>query len=121
MTESLKRMAPLLIITAGLLLCLRAGIWNIWIDGQVVIGAIACGALAGEMAGSAPALLVLVIGILIGGLTGAVWASGPAFLNVRFGLNEIITTVMMNYLAFNLVSWLVKGPLRDKEIVTPQT
>ena len=54
LTESLKRMAPLLIISAGLIVCVRAGIWNIGIDGQVVFGAIVCGALAGEMVGSAP-------------------------------------------------------------------
>lgn len=121
LTESFKKMAPLLIITAGLLLCLRAGIWNIGIDGQVVVGAIACGAIAGEMAGSAPRALLLIGGILIGGIAGSIWALGPATLKVRYGLNEIITTVMMNYLALNLVSWLVKGPLRDTSIVTPQT
>ena len=121
LTGSLQKMAPLLIITAGLLTCLRAGIWNIGIDGQVVVGAIACGVVAGEMAGSAPRLILLIVGVIVGGLAGSLWALGPAVLNVRYGLNEIITTVMMNYLAFNLVSWLVKGPFRDKDIVTPQT
>ena len=121
LTESVKRMAPLLVITSGLLICLRAGIWNIGIDGQVVIGAIACGVIAGEVAGSVPRLALLVIGVIAGGIAGSLWTLGPAVLTARFGLNEIITTVMMNYLAFNLVSWLVKGPFKAPEIVTAQT
>ena len=121
LTESLKKMAPLLIITAGLLTCLRAGIWNIGIDGQVVIGAIACGVIAGELAGDLPRSLLLIVGAVVGGVAGGLWALGPAVLTARFGLNEIITTIMMNYLAFNLVSWLVKGPFKAPEIVTAQT
>ena len=121
LTESLKKMAPLLIITAGLLVCLRAGIWNIGIDGQVVVGAIACGVIAGDLAGSVPQAVLLIIGGLAGGVAGSLWALGPAVLTARYGLNEIITTVMMNYLAFNLVSWLVKGPFKAPDIVTAQT
>ena len=121
LTESLKRMAPLLIVTAGLLICLRAGIWNIGIDGQVVIGAITCGVIAGELAGSVSQAVLLIIGAAAGGLAGAIWALGPGVLTARFGLNEIITTIMMNYLAFNVVSWLVKGPVKAPVFVTAQT
>jgi simple sugar transport system permease protein len=121
LTESVKKMAPLLTITAGLLICLRAGIWNIGIDGQVVIGAIACGVVAGEMAGSVPRAVLLIAGAAAGTIVGSLWALGPAVLTARYGLNEIITTVMMNYLAFNLVSWLVKGPVKAPDIVTAQT
>ena len=71
LTESLKKMAPLLIITAGLLTCLRAGIWNIGIDGQVVIGAIACGVVAGELAGDLPRALLLIVGAVAGGVANA--------------------------------------------------
>ncbi len=120
-TESAKRMAPLLIIGAGLLLCLRAGIWNIGIDGQVVVGALACGVVAGELTGSGPRVLILIAGVVAGTIGGALWAAGPAVLKVRYGLNEIITTIMLNYLAFNVTSWLVKGPFKAPEIVTPQT
>jgi ABC-type uncharacterized transport system permease subunit len=121
LTESVKKAAPMLTITAGLLVCLRAGIWNIGIDGQVVIGAIACGVVAGELAGSTPPAVLLIVGAAAGAAAGSLWALGPAVLTARFGLNEIITTVMMNYLAFNLVSWLVKGPFQAPEIVTAQT
>lgn len=121
LTESLKRMAPLLVISAGLIVCLRAGLWNIGIDGQVVTGAIACGVVAGELVDTVPRAALLVIGLVVGGLGGGLWGLGPGILRVRFGLNEIITTVMMNYLAFNLVGWLVKSPFRDPEIVNPQT
>jgi general nucleoside transport system permease protein len=84
LSESLKKMAPLLIITAGLLTCLRAGIWNIGIDGQVVIGAIACGVVAGELVGDLPRALLLITGAVVGGLAGGLWALGPAVLTARY-------------------------------------
>jgi simple sugar transport system permease protein len=121
LTGTLQRMAPLLLIGAGLLVCLRAGLWNIGIDGQVVIGALACGVVAGELVGSASRPVLLIVGLFVGAVGGAIWGLAPAILKVRFGLNEIIVTVMFNYLAFNVASWLVKGPFRDTEIVTPQT
>ena len=94
---------------------------SIAFDGQVVIGAITCGVIAGELAGSVSQAVLLIIGAAAGGLAGAIWALGPGVLTARFGLNEIITKIMMNYFAFNVVSWLVKGPFKAPEIVTAQT
>jgi simple sugar transport system permease protein len=61
--------------------------------------------------------VALVTG-LVGGLA---WVAIPALLRARFGTNEIVTTIMFNYVALSLTAWLVKGPLRDNTIVTPQT
>ena len=52
---------------------------------------------------------------------GSLWALVPGILRVRWGLNEIITTLMMNYVALNVTSWLVKGPVKDPDVVPPQT
>jgi simple sugar transport system permease protein len=64
---------------------------------------------------------MLLSGAVAGFAGGLVWAIVPAVLRVRWGLNEIITTLMMNYVAVNVTSWLVKGPARDKAHVAAQT
>lgn len=119
-TETLIKMAPLLLVSAGLLIALKAGVWNIGIDGQLLIGASLAGILAPRLAGVIPlgGLLLLCAGAAFIG--GALWGVVPAVLKVRYGLNEIITTIMMNYVAIYLTSWLVKGPFGDPAVVAPQ-
>lgn len=121
LTETFKQMAPLLIVSAGLLISLRAGIWNIGIDGQFLAGALMAGVVGAGLVGDVPRGVMLLAGALAGFVGGLLWAVVPALLRVRWGLNEIITTLMMNYVAINITSWLVKGPVRDKSLVAPQT
>ena len=120
-TETLIKMAPMLMVAAGLLLALRAGVWNIGVDGQLLIGALFAGVAGSAIAGSVPNSVMWIIAALAGMIGGLLWSVVPAFLRVRFGLNEIITTLMMNYVAFNVTSWLVKGPVKDPDVVPPQT
>ncbi|MCC6315088.1 MAG: ABC transporter permease [Thermomicrobiales bacterium] len=120
-TETLIRMAPLLIASAGLLLSLRAGVWNIGIYGQVLFGALVSGVGAAAVVGKAPDPLMWLIAAAAGFAGGVAWAVVPALLKVRWGLNEIITTLMMNFVALNVTSWLVKGPVKDPTVVPPQT
>ena len=120
-TETLIRMAPLLIVSAGLLISLRAGVWNIGIDGQLLVGALLAGVAATTVAGQVPNPVMWLIAALAGMAGGILWAIVPGVLKVRWGLNEIITTLMMNYVALNVTSWLVKGPVKDPEVVPPQT
>jgi ABC-type uncharacterized transport system permease subunit len=120
-TETLIRMAPLLIVSAGLLISLRAGVWNIGIDGQLMVGALFAGVAASSVAGQIANPLLWIVAALAGLAGGLLWAFVPGILRVRWGLNEIITTLMMNYVALNVTSWLVKGPVKDPEVVPPQT
>lgn len=113
--------APLLIVAAGLLIALRAGVWNIGGDGQLLIGAVATGYLAPRLVGDVPKPMMLAIAASVGFVGGLSWAIVPAWLKVRYGLNEIITTIMMNYVAISFTAYLVKGPLRDPAAVPPQT
>ena len=119
--ETLIRMAPLLIVSAGLLVALRAGVWNIGIDGQLLIGALFAGVAATAVAGQVANPVMWLIAALAGMGGGLLWALVPGILRVRWGLNEIITTLMMNYVALNVTSWLVKGPVKDPDVVPPQT
>ncbi|MBA3450273.1 MAG: ABC transporter permease [Chloroflexia bacterium] len=120
-TETLIRMAPLLIASAGLLISLRAGVWNIGIDGQLMVGALFAGVTASAIAGQIATPLMWLAAALAGMGGGLMWAIVPGILRVRWNLNEIITTLMMNYVALNVTSWLVKGPVKDPGVVPPQT
>jgi simple sugar transport system permease protein len=119
-TETLIKMAPLLLVSAGLLVALKAGVWNIGLDGQFLMGACLVGLVAPRLAGTVPIGLMLILCVLAGGVGGLLWGVTPTLLKVRYGLNEIITTIMMNYVAIYLTSWLVKGPFRDPAVVAPQ-
>ncbi|MFN8593036.1 MAG: ABC transporter permease [Thermomicrobiales bacterium] len=121
LTQIFINMAPLLIVSAGLLISLRAGVWNIGIDGQLMFGALLAGVAAAAMAGTIPPPLIWLAAALAGIGGGLLWALVPGILRVRWGLNEIITTLMMNYVALNVTSWLVKGPVKDPAVVPPQT
>jgi general nucleoside transport system permease protein len=121
LTETFKLMAPMLIVSAGLLVAVRAGVWNIGLDGQFLVGALVAGVVGAQLAGDVPRAMMLGIAAIGGLAGGAVWALGPALLRARFGLSEIITTLMMNFVAFNLTSWLVKGPVKDPARVAPET
>jgi len=120
-TQTLIKMAPILIMSAGLLIALTAGVWNIGIDGQFLIGAILVGVAAPGVYAAFPQWLAIVILGGIGFLGGAAWAVVPAILRIRYGLNEIITTIMMNYVAIFLTGWLVKVPFKDRSVIPPQT
>lgn len=120
LTETLIKMAPLLLVSAGLLVALKASVWNIGVDGQFLIGASLVGLVAPRLAGVIPYFLMLSLCALVGVGGGIAWGVVPAALKVRYGLNEIITTIMMNYVAVYLTSWLVKGPFRDPSVVAPQ-
>jgi ABC-type uncharacterized transport system permease subunit len=120
-TESLVKATPLMIVAAGLLIAVKTGVWNIGIDGQSLVGALAVGFVAPTIAGDIPDPLLWLGCGLLGMIVGSLWASPPALLRARYGLNEIITTIMFNYVAISLTAYLVKGPLRDKDVVAPQT
>ncbi|MDH3674790.1 MAG: ABC transporter permease [Anaerolineae bacterium] len=119
-SETLVKMAPLLIVSAGLLIALKASVWNIGIDGQFLVGAALVGVVAPMLAGNIPLVPLLIISALVGFAGGMLWGVVPAVLKVRYGLNEIITTIMMNFVAIFTTSWLVKGPFKDPSVVAPQ-
>ncbi len=119
--ETLTRMAPLLLIAAGLIVAFRAGIWNLGGDGQFLLAAVASAALAPALIGFLPRGLTLVACMLVGSLVGALWSVIPAVLKARYGVNEIITTLMMSFLGTSLANVLIKLVLRDPDTTVPQT
>ncbi|MYZ48463.1 ABC transporter permease [Propylenella binzhouense] len=97
----------------GLAACVafRARIWNIGGEGQMVMGAFGAALVALHVPLPGPAVLPAMI--LSGMAFGALWAFGPAVLKVAFGVNEVLSTLMLNYVAILFVDFLVFGPWRD--------
>ena len=106
--------APLMLIATGLAIGFRANIWNIGAEGQLTFGAVFGGGLALYFYDSESAWLLPAI-IVAGALGGMAWAAVPAFLRTRFNTNEILVSLMLNYVAVLFLSYLVHGPWRDPE------
>ncbi|MDE2576910.1 MAG: ABC transporter permease [Rhodospirillales bacterium] len=106
--------APLILIATGLCVCYRANVWNIGAEGQFTLGAIAGGGVALGFP-DAPFWL-LYPAVLVAGVAGGTgWAAITAWLRTRFNANEILTSLMLSYVAQLLLTWLVTGPWRDPQ------
>jgi len=113
--ETFTRMIPLLLCAIGLIIAYRALIWNIGSEGQLLLGAIAAAGIALFVPGIPPAL-VLPTMIVAGFISGAAWAFIPGILKAKYNVNEIITTLMMNYIAARLIMYLVYGPWQGQYV-----
>ena len=121
LTETIIKMAPLLLMSAGLVVAFSANLWNIGGDGQLLLGAVLVGWLGPILAPHLSLASFIVVMALLGIIGGMVWAILPALLKARYDLNEIILTLMMTFVAINLTTWLAKGPIRDPTISYAQT
>lgn len=111
-SELLLKASPLCLIALGLAIGYRANVWNIGAEGQLLLGGICASGLAIYFDGhSGPWLLPLMM--LAGTAGGMAWAAIPAFLRTRFNANEILVSLMLTYVATQLLVWLVSGPWKD--------
>ena len=117
----ITRLAPLLLIGMGYIVAFRAGLWNIGGDGQFVLAAAFVAGSAPTVMGAMPRPVGLLVLGLIGLVVGGLWTLLPAYLKAWHGVNEIITTLMMSFIAINLANLLIKGPWRSTETTVPQT
>jgi ABC-type uncharacterized transport system permease subunit len=113
-SELLLKSSPLALCAIGLAIGFRANVWNIGAEGQLILGAIAGSALALHVP-DLPAWMLLPAMVLAGAVGGMAWAAIPAWLRTRFNTNEILTSLMLAYVAGLLLSWLVHDPWRDPE------
>ena len=111
--EIAVKAAPLVMIAIGLSLCYLANAWNIGAEGQFLIGAVAGSWLAVKTNGTDAGPWVLPAMLLLGAIGGALYALIPAICKVRFGASEILTSLMLVYVADLLLDYLVRGPWRD--------
>lgn len=118
--ESLVQSTPYIFGGLASALGFRVGLFNIGVEGQIFMGAIT-GVWAGYAIQGLPAFIHIPVALFFGALGGALWGFIPGLLKAKTGAHEVITTMMMNYIAFRLSDWLLKGPMADPTEYTPKT
>ncbi len=119
--QTIIRLAPLLLMSAGFIVAFQAGLWNIGGDGQFLLAAAVVGGLGAPLMGLVPFWLALILLCVVGSAVGAAWTVVPSVLKAYSGMNEIITTLMMAYIGINLANLLIKGPFLTGRVGLPQT
>jgi general nucleoside transport system permease protein len=119
--DSAIRMAPLLLIAAGLTVIFRANIWNLGYNGQFLLAAAVVTGYGPTLTNDLPLWSAMLVLFLMAGIVGAAWTIVPSLLKARYGTNEIITTLMMSFIGIDLANYLIKGPYQDPAVNIPQT
>jgi simple sugar transport system permease protein len=110
--DTLVRATPLLFVGVGICIAFRAGVINIGGEGQLILGALTGTVLALNMDGY-PGWMIIPAVCVAGFLGGALWGAIPGYLKAKFNVNEILSTVMMNVIAVQIMNYLLAGPLID--------
>jgi simple sugar transport system permease protein len=110
--ETLVKATPLLLVALGICISFRGDVINIGGEGQMIIGAV-LGTWVGLTFTDLPGWLVITLAILGGFIGGALWGGIPGLLKAYFNVNEILSTVMMNAIAVQLMNFLLRGPMID--------
>ncbi len=112
--ELIIKASPLMLIGVGLAIGFKANIWNIGAEGQLAMGAIFGGGIAIYF--NETTSVFILPAMFIGGIAGGMfWAAIPAFLKIRFNANEILVSLMLNYVAILILSLLIHGPWKDPQ------
>lgn len=120
LADALVRATPLILAGLAVALAFKGGVFNIGAEGQLLVGAASSTAISlawsGELGG-----FVVIPAAFAGAAAGALWAAIAAELKRRFHVLEIISTIMLNFIAIHLVSFLIRGPLQEPTHIYPQT
>ncbi|MFZ2487515.1 MAG: ABC transporter permease [Anaerolineae bacterium] len=119
-TQTLAKATPLLLVALGICIAFRGGVINIGGEGQIIVGALAATAVALAFP-TLPGLLLVLLTLAAGTVAGALWGGIAGLLKARFGVNEILTTVMLNAIALQLMNFLLRGPMLDPEQIAAGT
>ena len=120
LTETALKATPLLLIGLGLTVAFKARVWNIGGEGQYFMGALFGSVIALNFT-ELPAVIMIPAMLVAGVLGGALWGLIPALLRTRRGINEIISTLMLNYVAFFIIEYVARVPLRDPNGFLPES
>lgn len=111
-TEMLTRATPLIFTGLAATLAFRAKLWNIGAEGQLYLGAMAAVVVGTGWVDGPPMLLIPMI-LIAGALAGALGMAGPAYLKTRFGADEVVTTLLLNFIILIFIQMMLEGPLKD--------
>jgi ABC-type uncharacterized transport system permease subunit len=110
--DSIVKATPLLFCALAVAIAFEASLWNIGADGQLIAGALAAGAIGPHLAGWAHPGAILLI-LTAGATAGGVWGGLAGWLRARRDVSEVISTIMLNFVAAQMLSWAVHGPLME--------
>ena len=119
-SETLVKTTPLLLTGLGVVTAWRAGLFSIGGEGQLMVGASAA-ALVARLLPNVPGSLLTILMIAAAVTAGAIWGGIAGWLRVRRNVPEVISTIMLNYIALYLLGWLVNGPLQERAHRLPQS
>lgn len=112
LSETVTKALPLVISSVALILCYKMLVWNIGAEGQIMCGALAATAVVRYIPCSSSLVSLCAI-MLAAALAGALWSGIAGYMRAKWNVNEIITTLMLNYIAVNFKNYLAYGPWRD--------
>lgn len=112
--ETLTKAIPLILIGAGLTLAFRAKFWNIGAEGQLLMGAIFATWAGLSFGESLPPYIIVPLMFLAGFIGGGLWGIIPAILKIKYSINEVISTLMLNYICAHFLTLLIVGPWKGK-------
>lgn len=112
--ETLTKAIPLILIGAGLTLAFRAKFWNIGAEGQLLMGAIFATWVGLTFGERLPSFIIVPLIFAAGFTGGALWGIIPAFLKIKYSINEVVSTLMLNYICADFLTMLIVGPWKGK-------
>ena len=118
--DTLIRATPLVLIGVGLGLGFKANVWNIGAEGQMIVGGLCSIAVIGYV-NDLPGAVLIPLGLLLGALGGGLWGALAGWVHVRYGVNIVIATLLLVFIAEPLATWAVRDPLKDPETYLPQS
>ena len=119
--ETLIKTTPFILAGLGIALAFRGGLFNIGVQGQLFMGSIFTVVVGFTI--EAPPIIHIPLALVAGMVGGGLWAAIPGYLKARNGAHEVITTIMLNFIAARLIAWTISpiGPLRAPRTVIPET
>ncbi len=113
LADTLVKATPLLLVALGIVIAFRASVINIGAEGQLIMGALIATYLGVALGEQMSGWVVIIITLVAGSIMGGMWAAVPGYLKAKLGVNEILSTIMMNQIAIQIGFYLLRGPMID--------
>jgi simple sugar transport system permease protein len=121
LADTLVKSVPLMLVALGIAIAFRAGMINIGAEGQLIVGALLATFVGLQLGDKIPGFAGIILILLAGAFMGAVWGAIPGYLKAQLGVNEILSTIMMNAIAIQVGYYLLRGPMIDPAEVAAGT